>query len=111
VVDVAQLEEHGTVAPGVAGSSPVVHPLFMTEEEKIKQIFSFKNIAVVGMSDNPEKPSNRVPAYLMKQGYKIIPINPTKDEIMGLKSYKSLLEVEDEIDIVKEQENHLLNSK
>jgi predicted CoA-binding protein len=72
----------------------------MTEEEKIKQIFSFKNIAVVGMSDNPEKPSNRVPAYLMKQGYKIIPINPTKDEIMGLKSYKSLLEVEDEIDVV-----------
>jgi predicted CoA-binding protein len=72
----------------------------MTEEEKIKQIFSFKNIAVVGMSDNPEKPSNRVPAYLMKQGYKIIPINPTKDEIMGLKSYKSLLDVEDEIDIV-----------
>ncbi|MFZ8804576.1 MAG: CoA-binding protein [Candidatus Calescibacterium sp.] len=72
----------------------------MTEEEKIKQIFSFKNIAVVGMSDNPEKPSNRVPAYLMKQGYKIIPVNPTKNEIMGLKSYKSLLEVEDEIDVV-----------
>ena len=88
------------MAPGVAGSSPVVHPFFMTEEEKIKQIFSFKNIAVVGMSDNPEKPSNRVPAYLMKQGYKIIPINPTKNEIMGLKSYKSLLEVEDEIDVV-----------
>jgi predicted CoA-binding protein len=72
----------------------------MTEEEKIKQIFSFKKIAVVGMSDNPEKPSNRVPAYLMKQGYKIIPVNPTKNEIMGLKSYKSLLEVEDEIDVV-----------
>jgi predicted CoA-binding protein len=72
----------------------------MTEEEKIKQIFSLKNIAVVGMSDNPEKPSNRVPAYLMKQGYKIIPVNPTKNEIMGLKSYKSLLEVEDEIDVV-----------
>jgi predicted CoA-binding protein len=72
----------------------------MTEEEKIKQIFSFKNIAVVGMSDNPEKPSNRVPAYLMKQGYKIVPVNPTKNEIMGLKSYKSLLEVEDEIDVV-----------
>jgi predicted CoA-binding protein len=72
----------------------------MTEEEKIKQIFSFKNIAVVGMSDNPEKPSNRVPAYLMKQGYKIIPVNPTKNEIMGLKSYKSLLEVEDEVDVV-----------
>ena len=88
------------MAPGVAGSSPVVHPFFMTEEEKIKQIFSFKNIAVVGMSDNPEKPSNRVPAYLMKQGYKIIPVNPTKNEIMGLKSYKSLLEVEDEIDVV-----------
>ncbi len=72
----------------------------MTEEEKIRQIFSFKNIAVVGMSDNPEKPSNRVPAYLMKQGYKIIPVNPTKNEIMGLKSYKSLLDIEDEVDVV-----------
>jgi hypothetical protein len=36
----------------------------------------------------------------MKQGYKIIPINPTKDQIMELKSYKSLLDVEDEIDVV-----------
>ncbi|GBD02980.1 hypothetical protein HRbin19_00250 [bacterium HR19] len=52
------------------------------------------------MSDNPEKPSNRVPKYLMTQGYKIIPVNPTKEEIMGLKSYKSLREVDEEIDVV-----------
>ncbi len=70
------------------------------DEEKIKKIFSFKNIAVVGMSNDPQKPSNRVPTYLIKQGYKIIPVNPTKDEIMGLKSYKSILEVEDQIDVV-----------
>ncbi len=70
-------------------------------EEIILKIFSdYKNIAVVGMSSDETKPSNRVPKYLMQQGYKIIPVNPTKEEIMGLKSYKSLLEVPDAIDVV-----------
>lgn len=72
----------------------------LQEDQKILKILSFKKIAVVGMSDNPEKPSNRVPKYLMTQGYKIIPVNPTKEEIMGLKSYKSLREVDEEIDVV-----------
>lgn len=70
-------------------------------EEIILKIFSdYRNIAVVGMSSDETKPSNRVPKYLMQQGYKIIPVNPTKEEIMGLKSYKSLLEVPDAIDVV-----------
>ncbi len=72
-----------------------------SEDEKIYKILSeFKNIAVVGMSANPEKPANRVPKYLMGEGYKIFPVNPTKDEIMGLKSYKSLLEIPENIDVV-----------
>jgi hypothetical protein len=72
----------------------------LQEDQKILKILSLKNIAVVGMSDNPEKPANRVPKYLMTQGYKIIPVNPTKEEIMGLKSFKSLKEVDEEIDVV-----------
>ena len=73
-----------------------------SEEEKLiyKILSEFKNIAVVGMSANPEKPANRVPKYLMGEGYRIFPVNPTKDEIMGLKSYKSLLEIPENIDVV-----------
>ena len=72
-----------------------------SEDGKIYKILSeFKNIAVVGMSANPEKPANRVPKYLMGEGYRIFPVNPTKDEIMGLKSYKTLLEIPENIDVV-----------
>ncbi len=69
-------------------------------DEKILKILSMKNIAVVGMSSDPSKPANRVPKYLRSQGYKIIPVNPTKEQIEGLKSYKSLLDVPDEIEVV-----------
>lgn len=67
----------------------------------IKEIFeNFNNIAVVGMSRHIEKPSFTVPSYMKKQGYKLIPVNPFADEIMKLKSYKSLDEVPDHIEIV-----------
>lgn len=71
------------------------------EEKKIFKILSeSKSIAVIGMSAEPTKPSNRVPKYLIEQGYKVIPVNPTRDEVMGIKSYKSLLDIPDEIDAV-----------
>ena len=58
---------------------------------EIKQILSkYKNIAVVGLSKNPEKDSYIVAEYLKDKGYKIIPVNPTAQEILGEKCYKSL---------------------
>lgn len=67
----------------------------------IKKIFSEnKTIAVYGMSKNPSKPSHTVPMFLLEQGYNIIPINPTIDEISGLKCYKNLSEIPDKIDIL-----------
>ncbi len=69
-------------------------------DEQIKTIYALKNIAVVGMSKNPEKAAHYVPKYLAEQGYHIIPINPTTDEILGKKCYPSLLEVQVPIDIV-----------
>ena len=58
---------------------------------EIKQILSkYKNIAVVGLSKNPEKDSYIVAEYLKNKGYKIIPVNPTAQEILGEKCYKSL---------------------
>ena len=58
---------------------------------EIKQILSkYKNIAIVGLSKNPEKDSYIVAEYLKNKGYKIIPVNPTTQEILGEKCYKSL---------------------
>ncbi|MBI2578317.1 MAG: CoA-binding protein [Candidatus Aenigmarchaeota archaeon] len=69
----------------------------MEPEEILKK---FRVIAVVGCSRNAEKPSHRVPAYLKERGYKIIPVNPGAEEILGEKCYPSLLDVPDEIDVV-----------
>ncbi len=67
----------------------------------LKKLFSeVKNIAVWGMSRAANKPSHTVPRYMLEQGYKIIPINPYADEILGQKAYKSLLDVPDRIDLV-----------
>ena len=59
-----------------------------------------KNIAVVGMSANPSKAAHSVPAFFDKEGFNIIPVNPAVKEIIGKKSYPSLADVPDTIDIV-----------
>jgi len=56
-----------------------------------------KTIAVVGASKNSEKDAYSVPRYLKDQGYRIVPVNPTADEVMGEKAYPSLLEVPNEV--------------
>jgi uncharacterized protein len=57
-------------------------------------------IAIVGLSPDAEKASNVVANYLLKAGYTVIPVNPTYDEIMGRKSYKNLLDIPGQVDIV-----------
>ena len=57
-------------------------------------------MAVVGLSRDPDKPSYRVAQYLQSVGYRIIPVNPFVDEILGEKSYKSLLDVPEAIEVV-----------
>jgi predicted CoA-binding protein len=59
-----------------------------------------KTIAVVGLSRDPTKASHRVARYLQSAGYKIIPINPFANEILGKKAYNTLLEVPEIIEIV-----------
>jgi uncharacterized protein len=59
-----------------------------------------RTIAVVGLSNSPLRPSHGVAAYMQSQGYRIIPVNPHVDESLGEKSYPSLLDVREKIDIV-----------
>lgn len=69
-------------------------------DEQIRKFYSLKNIAVVGMSKNPEKAAYYVPKYLADNGYNIMPVNPTADEIMGKKCFHEINEVNESIDIV-----------
>ena len=61
---------------------------------------SSKTIAVVGLSDNPLRPSHGVSAYMQSQGYRIIPVNPRIQESLGERAYASLFDVPEKIDIV-----------
>jgi uncharacterized protein len=70
-------------------------------DNEIKEILlNNKTIAIVGLSDNPEKDSNKVGKYLKENGYKIIPVNPGRDEILGEKSYPDLASIPEKVDIV-----------
>src|SRR5437868_13100351 len=59
-----------------------------------------RTIAVVGLSNSPLRPSHGVSAYMQTHHYRIIPVNPEIDEALGEKSYPSLLDVPEKIDIV-----------
>lgn len=66
----------------------------------IRKILKQKNIAVVGMSKNEGKPAHFVPKYLIEHGYNVIPVNPTITEVLGRKSYPSIADIPDDVDVV-----------
>ena len=72
-----------------------------------KDIFSFKNIAVVGLSPNPVRPSNYVSKYMLENGYNIIPVNPGYKSIFNIECFPLLDSIPYSIDIV----NVFRNSK
>lgn len=69
-------------------------------DEEIKSILSLRRVVVVGMSRDPVKPAHYVPKFLLRHGYEVVPVNPSADEILGLKVYKSIREVPGGIDVV-----------
>ena len=69
-------------------------------DEEIKDIFTLKKIAVIGMSRHSIKAAHFVPKYLSEQGFDITPVNPTANEILGKKCYPDISSVEHSIDIV-----------
>src|ERR1019366_8542784 len=78
-------------------------PLFrsaMSTDPITELLQNSKTIAVVGLSDNPMKPSYGVSQYMQSRGYKIIPVNPTAAEVLGEKSYASLADIPEKIDII-----------
>lgn len=76
-------------------------PTVNSNKDEIKKIFDVtKTIAVVGLSPDESKPSHRVAKYLQEAGYKIVPVYPKEETILGEKVYRSLEEIPFEIDMV-----------
>ncbi|KIL72636.1 Succinyl-CoA synthetase [Bacillus badius] len=71
-----------------------------TREEMGKLLKKAKTIAVVGLSDNPERTSYMVSEAMQRAGYKIIPVNPAIDEVLGEQAVASLKEIQEPVDIV-----------
>ena len=69
-------------------------------DDEIRDILSLKKVVVIGMSKNSSKAAHYVPKYLSNNGFEIIPVNPTTDEILDKKCYYSVLDVDGSIDIV-----------
>lgn len=69
--------------------------------ENLRRVYAeTKVIAVVGASDDMSKPAGYVPAYLRSQGYRIIPVNPTKRVMLGELSRDALSEIDEPVDVV-----------
>jgi uncharacterized protein len=71
-----------------------------TAAERLEILKNYKNIAVVGLSPNPYRPSHFVAIYMQAEGYNLIPVNPAATEIMGRKCYPSLGDIPEPVDIV-----------
>ncbi len=69
-------------------------------DDEIREILSLKKITVVGMSKHARKAAHFVPKYLSENNYEITPVNPNADEILGIKSYDEISQVDGEIEVV-----------
>jgi len=69
-------------------------------DEEIKQVFSLKKIAVIGMSKHTTKAAHFVPKYLAEHGFDITPVNPNSVEILGKKSYPDISSLDHHVDVI-----------
>ena len=86
---------------GVGSNSPVNQTRFATTpNQRIEILRKYRRIAMVGLSANQYRPSHFAAIYMKAAGYEIFPVNPREKEILGEKSYASLRDVPEHVDIV-----------
>jgi uncharacterized protein len=96
----AASSEQPKVGAAGAGAPPPVDPRFQ-DARTIRKIYGYaRTIAVVGFSPNRLRPSFFVGQYLQYRGYRIVPVNPTADEILGETSYPTLSAIPFPVDVV-----------
>ena len=72
----------------------------MNEPDVIRELLRAKTIAVIGLSDDPSKPSHYVSAYMQQMGHRILPVNPALKSVLGERCYASLSELPERPDLV-----------
>lgn len=72
----------------------------MDDKTLREALSSARTIAVVGLSDRPDRPSHSVAQYLQHQGYRIIPVNPKLTEVLGERCYPDLASIPEAVDMV-----------
>jgi uncharacterized protein len=72
-----------------------------SREQLLRIYAETKTIAVVGASGDPAKPAHRIPRYLQRQGYRILPVNPRGGELLGEAVARSLAELDGPVDVVE----------
>jgi hypothetical protein len=72
----------------------------VTSDEGLARLLERNPVAVIGCSSTPGKAAHEIPSYLQRHGYRIVPVNPTADEILGETAYDTLAEVPDEVALV-----------
>ena len=70
------------------------------ESAAVDRMLKGRRVAVVGLSDDPSRPSHGIAGYLASHGYEVIPVNPNHDQVLGQKCYARLSDVPGEIDLV-----------
>lgn len=79
---------------------PIAQPVKADQAATIARVLQGRRVAVVGASDNPNRPAHYVPEYLIEHGYEVIPVNPTYERVFGLRCYAKLADVPGPIDLV-----------
>lgn len=71
-----------------------------SDDIKRKVLADCKTVAIVGLSDDPQRASHRIGKYLKENGYKVVPVNPNLSEVLGEKAYPDLASIPFEVDLV-----------
>ena len=83
-----------------AGEPPLPRSYRARRDDLLRIYSEAKVIAVVGASDDESKPAGNIPAYLHAQGYRIIPVNPVRDTVLGVPAVESLSAITEPVDVV-----------
>lgn len=79
----------------------MLEPKYDSDIPKLRRILEdYRTIAIVGLSKNWQRPSNFAAKYLQEHGYKVIPVNPVYDEVLGETCYPSLADIPEPVDVV-----------
>lgn len=75
--------------------------MLLLDEKKLASLLDeVKTIAIIGAVDKPGRPVNMVGLYLIDAGFKVIPVHPKRQNVWGLETYKSILDIPEAVDLI-----------